>query len=147
MSLSKSYRYARWPLVKNTTVCVFWLLIGAGILVSPLGDSRWFGLLLVGYGLIRWLFSIRPRWKHVVILNEEKLVIGKRSYDWDKFDQMRIERKESRRAIHLTGQNGKLDLLIKDDLPGFEELAQDCFFYMNRKVEKTDSCLPNMKCT
>ena len=133
LSLSKSYRYPRWPLVQHTTVCVFWILVGVGILISSFGQGRWFGLLPIGYGLSRWVFSLRPKWKHIVILDEGKLKIGKCSYDWDQFDQMQIERKGSNRAIRLTGQEGSLDVLIKDDLPGFDELAQDCFFHMNRK--------------
>lgn len=139
LSLSNRYHHSRWSLVKNTTTCVFWLVVGAGILFFPIGKIRWVGLMPVGYGLLRWSFSIRPRWKHVVILDEEKLVIGKRSYDWSQFDEMRLERNESARAVNLIGDGGNLDVLIKDDLPDFDKLAQNCFFHMNRSFGQPNS--------
>lgn len=139
LSLSKSYRYARWPLVKNTTVCVFWILIGVGVLIAPLGQGRWLGLLPIGYGLTRFIFSLRPKWKHVVILDEGKLKVGKRSYDWNQFDLMQIGKNDSMRIIHLIGQEGNLNIEFKDDLSDFDELAQNCFFHMNRKVGQPNS--------
>jgi hypothetical protein len=137
LSLSKSYRYARLGLVKNTTLCLLWIVAGMGFLFVPIGHFRWLGLLFVGYGFFLWIFTLSPRWKHVVILDEAKLVIGKQSYDWDQFDLMQIGKSGSTRIIQLIGQKGKLNLEIKDDLPGFDELAKDCFFHMNRQVKKT----------
>ena len=134
---SKSYHHPRWPLVKNTISCTFWFLIGMGILMSPVGHFRWVGLAPFSYGLGCWFFSIRPRWKHVIILDEGKLKIGDRSYDWEQFNRMEIERKDSHRSIRLTGEDSKLDIRIKDDLPGFDELAQDCFYHMNRNPESS----------
>ena len=145
MSLSRSncYHHSRWSLVKHTISCVFWLLVGAGFLFAPIGYSRWLGLLPASYGLLRWIFSVRPRWKHVVILNEEKLTIGNRSYEWSQFDEMRLERNESNRSVKLIGNDGNLNVLIKDELPGFDELAQDCFFRMNRSFGQPDSQNPS----
>lgn len=141
MSLSRSnhYHHSRWSLVKNTTICVFWLVVGAGIILAPVGRVRWLGLLPASYGLLRWILSVHPRWKHVVILDEENLIIGKCSYDWSQFDEMRLERNESSRAINLIGDSGTLNVLIKDDLPDFDELAQDCFFHMNRSFGQPNS--------
>ncbi len=139
MSRSNHYHHSRWSLVKHTMACVFWLMVGAGILFTPVGHVRWLGLLPASYGLLRWVFSVRPRWKHVVILDEEKLIIGTRSYDWSQFDEMRLERNETTRAINLIGDGGKLDVLIRDDLPDFDELAQNCFFHMNRSFGQPDS--------
>jgi hypothetical protein len=81
------------------------------------------------------MICIRPRWKHVVILDVETLKIGNQSYDWAQFDEFRLDRHESKRTIRLIGGDGKLDILIKDDLPGFGELARECFFHMNRPIK------------
>ena len=62
-------------------------------------------------------------------------MIGSRTYEWNQFDQMRIDRKELSREIRLVGREGTLNLVIKDDLPDFDELARDCFFYMNQNIE------------
>ena len=62
-------------------------------------------------------------------------MIGSRAYEWNQFDQMRIDRKELSREIRLVGREGTLNLVIKDDLPDFDELARDCFFYMNQKPQ------------
>ena len=134
-SHSKSYHYPRWPLVHKTTECMLWLLMGILILFIPVGHARWFGLLPVAYCIIQWHFGLRPRWRHIIRLDAKKIMIGARSYEWDQFDQMRIDRKESGREIRLIGRDGALNLVIKDDLPDFDELARDCFFYMNQKPQ------------
>lgn len=131
---SKRYHHPRWPLVKNTISCALWILIGTGILVSPIGLFRWIGLALLAHGFGRWIFSIRPRWKHVIFLEEGKLKIGDQSYEWDQFERMEIERKESHRSIRLTGEDDKIDIRIKDDLSGFDELSSGCFYHINRAV-------------
>ncbi|MDF7824381.1 hypothetical protein P4B35_10190 [Pontiellaceae bacterium B12227] len=144
---SKRYHHPRWPLVKNTISCALWILIGSGISISPIGHFRWIGLAPLAYGFGRWIFSTRPRWKHVVILNESQLKIGDRHYDWNRFDEMRLDRTASSRTIHLTGNDGKLDILIKDDLPGFDELARDCFYHMNRTFGQSASGICDSKST
>jgi len=70
-------------------------------------------------------------------------MIGSRAYEWNQFDQMRIDRKELSREIRLVGREGTLNLVIKDDLPDFDELARDCFFYMNQKpqIRSQTACL------
>lgn len=138
-SPSNHYHHPRWPLVQHTISCAAWSLVGTGILLAPVGHLSWAGLLPLAYGFGRWIFSVRPRWKHVIILEEDQLRTGGRSYDWNRFDRMEIERNDTHRSIRLTGESGKLDILIKDDLPGFDELSSGCFYHMNRTIEPSDS--------
>ena len=91
------------------------------------------GLVPVLYGLIRLCFFIRPRWKHVIVAEKSCLKVGRQSYEWKQFNSILLERKESGRSIHLVGDDGKLDVVIRDNLPGFDDLAQECFSCMSRK--------------
>lgn len=135
---SKSYRYPRWPLVKNTMECAGGMLVGAGILFAPIGHGRWLGLLPIAYCGYQWHFRLQPKWSFVVRMDHEKLQVGSTVYPWSSFDQFHIgQNGESKRYLHLTGRNGLLDIEIKDDLPGFDELAHACFFHVNR-IDESD---------
>lgn len=134
-SLSSTYRPSRWPLVKRSVVCVLWIALGCILLFLNIGLFRWLGLLPLGYGIARWLVSVRPLWKHVIILNEEKLTIGNRSYDWSRFDELRLNRNEHIRTIRLTGEEGKLGVTISDIFPEFDDFARKCFLHMNRTIK------------
>lgn len=131
---SKSYHYPRWPLVKHTAACALWLLAGAGIVAAPIGHARWLGLLPIAHCGFQWHFRLQPKWSYIVHMDHEKLQVGATAYLWDSFDHFQIERSgDSKRCIHLIGRNGLLDIEIKDDLPGFDELAHTCFFHVNQK--------------
>lgn len=145
-SLSSRYRYSQWQLIKSTAGCVLWLLLGIAVLSTPIGKARWAGLFIIGYGLVLWVFRILPRWKHVIILDEDHLQIGSAAYAWSRFDTMRIERTHTHRSIHLVGENGQLDIWIKDELPHYDELAKDCFIHMNRCLEQPESSQSQGNC-
>ena len=148
-SHSKSYHYPRWPLIRQTSECMLWLLVGIMILCMPAGHARWLGLLPLVYCIIQWRFGLLPRWKHVIRLDEKKLMIGSHAYEWNQFDQMRIDRAESTREIRLVGREGTLNLVIKDDLQEFDELARDCFFYMNQmpQIRRSAGAIKKKKIT
>lgn len=136
---SKSYHYPRWPLAKSTTNCAIWLVVGISLFISPFSLGKWLGAVPLLYSVIRWHFFLRPQWGHVILVDTEKLTVGKKSYEWDNFCQMQIERSGQSRKIRLTGQDKKHSLVIEDDLLDFDELSRDCFFYVNRKVENLTS--------
>lgn len=132
---SKNYRYKRWSLVKMSAGCLSWLLVGLGIALLPIGLGRWTGLLPGAYSVMRWHFVLYPKWKYVVRLQADKLVIGSKSHLWSQLDQLQFERIGQSRYLHLSNLDGTLDIEIKDDLPDFDSLAQNCLLYMNRKDE------------
>jgi hypothetical protein len=131
----KSYHYPRWPLARKTAACTGWFLLGIAVLFAPFGKGRWLGLIALLYCAARWSFSLYPQWKHVIRMNNDGLMIGSRSFKWEQFDQIQIERNKSGRKLRLTGQGNKHSLVIEDDLPSFDELARGCFFHINRVDE------------
>lgn len=143
---SKSYRYPRWPLVKNTIGCLLWVILGTGISVAPVGYFRWTGLLPIGYGVLRWHLHILQKWQYVIRPQADALMIGSNAHLWNTFDQLQIERSGSERNLRLISSEGKSnDVVIHDDIPGFDELAQACFFHINQKhhPSETDCQAPN----
>lgn len=139
MARPKRYHYPRRPLLKKSVSCLSWLLLGIVVFISPIGNIRWLGAAPLLYVFFRWHFFLRPKWNHLIQVNEEKLTIGKKVYKWDEFSEMQIERVGSDRKIRLSGQDKQHSLVIEDDILDFDSLAQDCFFYVNREVEPQTS--------
>lgn len=137
---SKSYRYPRWPLVKNTTACVLWVFLGIGTAAAPVGYFRWVGLAPIFYGVLRWQLRILPKWQYVIRPQADALMVGSSFHLWSTFDQLQIERTGSERNLRLISSEGKVhDVVIRDDIPGFDELAQACFFHINQKPKSCET--------
>jgi hypothetical protein len=114
-----------------------WLVAGAVILFLPVGQFRWLGLLPVAYGSIRWHFMLHPQWRYVIRAEPDDLIIGKHSYSWSRFDKFQIERSGTGRSLRLS--RGEKEVVIKDDLPGFDDLVQECLAHINRTPQEAEA--------
>lgn len=141
----KIFRYPRWQLFRQAGGCLPWLLVGAVVLTAPYGVLKWLGLLpLAGCG-IYWFFILRPKLNYIIRTDEKRLCIGADVYRWNQLDDLKMERHNGKRSIHLTGKENNIDLTIKDDLPRFRELTQECLFYMSLpegELEEEDEFRP-----
>ena len=132
---SSCYHYPRWPLFRQTTRCVLWLIPGLIFLLLPLGWSRLIGLFPIAVSILQWQLQLRPKWEYIIKTNTNGLKVGSRTYPWRELVQLRIKRDGKTRFLCLSRYNSIREIIIKDELPHFDKLAQECFFYMNRKVE------------
>lgn len=133
---SKPYRYSRWPLIKQTTGCILGLIPGIIFLILPLGPGRLIGLFPIAVSIFQWQFKLHPQWKYVIKPEMDGISIGSRFYPWNELIQLQIKRNGNQRQLYLGSHLNAQEILIKDDLPRFDELVQECFLYMNQQSEK-----------
>lgn len=141
-SQSKVYRYPRKEQVKLFVQCAMGFVAGGTLLLAPIGLFRWVAILPLGYSLFTWNQIVRPKRAFVIRANEKQLKIGSKTYDWDQFDHMDLDRSEGKSRIRLSGLKGKIDTGFDSDLPGYLELAQECLFHLNRPIEKKEPTAP-----
>ena len=146
MDQPNRYRHSRWPLAKTATSSVLWILFGSVLLFMVSGYSRLLGLAPLFYGVAQWIYAFDYFWKHVIIADDTQLKIGKHAYDWNQFDELRLDRSVSSRMIRLIGPEKKLDLQISDDLIDFDDFAHSCFMHLNHRLpEKAPLNIPPSK--
>lgn len=108
------------------------MIPGLIFLLLPLGWIRLIGLFPITGSLLQWELRLRPKWKFIIKVDSSGLKIGDHLYEWKALTQFQVLSEGSRRTLCIGTLSNPKKISIKDDLPRFNELAQECFFYMNQ---------------
>lgn len=137
----RNYHLPRWPLFTQTVKCLLWIIFGILILNFPnFHFLHWTGLIPITWAIIFWFIVLSPKWHYTIHTDYDNLYIGSKVYPWAEITELNIERDDTHRLIHLKGRSGIRPYLIsiRDDVLGFDELAQECFWHVNEPKNKAE---------
>jgi hypothetical protein len=92
------------------------------------------------WAIIFWCIALSPKWHYVIRTDFDNLYIGDKVYPWADVTELKIERNNAHRILRLNRRSGKTShqVSIKDDILGFDELAQECFWQVNTLREQAE---------
>lgn len=132
--LHNRFHLPRKPLIRKTLKGIYTAFSGLLIIaLIPTPTLKPIGIIPVIWAMVYWHYWLLPKWNHTVEVANKSLKVGSTSYPWETLHSLKLEHHGSRRSLLMVfiERGRRYDLILKDDIMDFEELAQQCFWHAN----------------